>query len=499
MSRPTDHATPGESSAPNATVGRDLTPDEFRDAGHRLIDWIADFLAHPERHPVLSRVAPGEIRGQLPASAPGDPAPFDEILEDFERILVPGLTQWNHPGFLAYFPDGNSAIGTLADLLSTAMGQQAMLWRTSPAATELEEVTLGWLRRELGLPDAFEGVIYDTASTSTLHALAAARELRVDAVRELGLAARALPEMRVYCSDQTHSSVEKAAIVLGFGHRAVRKIQSDRRYRMDPEALAIALKEDLAAGHLPVAVVATVGTTSSGAVDPVPAIAEACRASGVWLHVDAAYAGSAALVPERRWILDGCDLADSIVVNPHKWLFTPFDLSAFFCRRMDVLAQAFALTPEYLRTSEAGDVRNLMDTGFQLGRRFRALKLWMVMRHFGVGGLRAQLAEHIRLAARFAALVDDSPSFERLADATFSLVCFRARPVSHAGDEAALDRLNAALMDRINAAGEIFLSHTRLDGRFTLRLAIGHLGTDQVWIDRAWRLLNEHLDALADP
>jgi aromatic-L-amino-acid decarboxylase len=371
---------------------------------------------------------------------------------------------------------------------------QAMLWRTSPAATELEEVTLGWLRTLLGLPATFEGVIYDTASVSTLHALAAARERAVPAVRSLGLAGRdTVPRMRVYGSDQTHSSIDKAAILLGLGQESVRKIESDSAFRMRPTVLADAIAEDRSRGWLPLAVVATVGTTSSTSIDPVRAVAELCRRESIWLHVDAAYAGVAAMVPGYEWILDGAAEADSLVVNPHKWMFTPFDLSVLYSRHMDVIRAAFALTPEYLKTIEAAPVRNLMDTGIQLGRRFRALKLWMVMRHFGTDGLRARLAEHMRLAQLFASWVEASAEFELLAPVPFSVVCFRANPGLPIAEA---DILNERILDSVNASGEIFISHTRLNGRYTLRLAIGNLHTTETHVRRAWELLREKLSSL---
>jgi aromatic-L-amino-acid decarboxylase len=403
-------------------------------------------------------------------------------------VLLPGITHWNHPGFFAYFAITGSAPGVLADLLSSALNVQAMLWRTSPSATELETVTLSWLRQLIGLPDTFEGVIYDTASVSTLHALAAAREAVVPNVRSAGLAGRSdVPRLRIYCSEQAHSSVDKAVILLGLGHDALRRVDVDEEFRMEGDALDASIKEDKRNGWLPVAVVATVGTTSTTSVDPVRAIARVCKKHKVWLHVDAAYAGVAAMVPDFAWILDGADKADSCVVNPHKWLFTPFDLSAFYCRRMDVVRQAFALVPDYLKTVEAAPVRNLMDTGIQLGRRFRALKLWMVLRHFGADGIRQRLAEHIRLAQLFAGWVDASPDFVRSAPAPLSVVCFRAD---------ADDAFNERLLDAVNANGEVFLSHTRLNDRFVLRLAIGNLRTTEAHVARAWALLQEHAQRL---
>ena len=460
-----------------------MDPEAFRREAYRIADWIAEYLAAPERYPVLSRVRPGEIRSALPAAAPEHGEPFEDIFRDFERILLPGITHWNHPGFFAYFATSGSAPGILADFLSAALNVQAMLWRTSPSATELEEVALAWLRRLIALPDGFDGVIYDTASISTLHALAAAREHAVDGVRAQGLAGRpGLAPLRVYCSEQAHSSVDKAVILLGLGHDAVRRIACDAEFRMRPDALADAIEGDRRDGATPVAVVATVGTTSTTSVDPVGAIAAICQREKIWLHVDAAYAGVAAMIPEFRWLLADAAAADSMVVNPHKWLFTPFDLSVLYCRRMDVLRAAFSLTPEYLKTAEADTVRNLMDTGVQLGRRFRALKLWMVLRHFGAEGLRKRIGEHIRLARTFAGWVDADPDFERTAPAPLSVVCFRARQS---------DEFNAALLDRLNATGEVFLSHTRLDGVFTLRLAIGNLHTTERHVARAWTLIKQ--------
>ncbi|MGH9313859.1 MAG: pyridoxal phosphate-dependent decarboxylase family protein [Vicinamibacterales bacterium] len=474
-----------------------MNADDFRAHGHQLVDWIAEYLEHSDRYPVLSRVAPGDVRRALPADAPRDGEPFDAIFADFERVILPGITHWNHPGFFAYFAITGSGPGVLAEFLSAALNVQAMLWRTSPAATELEEVALGWLRKLLHLPDGFEGVIYDTASIASLHALAAARQAAIPGVGERGLAGRTdVPPLRVYASEHAHSSIDKAVVLLGLGRDGLRRIPADDRFRLLPAALEAAIAEDRAAGIRPIATVATVGTTSTTSVDPVPAIADVCARHGLWLHVDAAYAGVAAMVPGCEATLAGCDRADSLVVNPHKWLFTPFDLSAFYTRRMDDVRAAFSLTPEYLRTTEVGDARNLMDTGIQLGRRFRALKLWMVLRHFGSEGLRTRLAEHMRLARLFAAWIDADPSFERLAPVPFSVVCFRARPAAIADNAAALDALNERLLDRVNASGEVFLSHTRLNGVFTIRLAIGHLRTAEPHVRRAYDLLGAELSRL---
>jgi len=471
------------------TSPADMPLEEFRRFGHQVVDWIADYLAGIERYPVLARVRPGEIRERLPAHPPREGERFEAILRDFEQILMPGITHWNHPGFMAYFAITGSGPGILGELLAAALNVNAMLWRTSPAATELEQVVLDWLRQMLGLPPEFEGVIYDTASISSLCALAAAREAVGMGVREEGLAGR--PRLRLYASEEAHSSIEKAAIVLGLGQVGVRKIPTDDAFRMDVGALERAIEEDRAAGWHPFCVVATVGTTSTTSSDPVPEIARVCERSGLWLHVDAAYAGAAAIVPEFRHVLEGCERADSLVVNPHKWLFTPIDLSAFYSRRMDVVRRAFSLVPEYLRTGEE-EVRNFMDYGPQLGRRFRALKLWMVIRYFGQEGLAARLREHIRLAHQFAAWVDADPDFERLAPTPLSTVCFRARPRALALSEADLDRFNEAVLDAVNATGECFLSHTRVRGRLALRLAIGNVRTTERHVRRAWELLRAH-------
>jgi len=474
---------------------RDMDAATFRREAYRVVDWLADYLEQPERYPVLSSVAPGAITSQLPDHAPQHGESFDRIFTDFERVIVPGLTHWNHPGFFAYFAISASGPGILAEMLAAGLNVQAMLWRTSPAATELEEVALGWLRDLMGLPRSFEGVIYDTASISTMHALAAAREAAVPEVRRLGLAHRSLGMPRIYCTEHTHSSIDKAALALGLGLESIRRVPVDDRFAMRPAELAEMIAADRARGDLPVAIVATVGTTSSTSIDPVREVASIATRERIWLHVDAAYAGVMAILPAWRHILDGADAADSLVVNPHKWLFTPFDLSALYCRRMDVLRAAFSLVPEYLRTPEPGAVRNLMDTGVQLGRRFRALKLWMVLRYFGADGIRERLEEHIRLARLFASWVDASPSFERAADVPFSVVCFRCRPPGMA-DGDAIDRLNASLMDAVNQTGEVFLSHTKLGGRFVIRLAVGNLRTTERHVQRAWELLQEHAGRL---
>ena len=474
--------------------------ESFRRDGHRLIDWIAEYLAHPERYPVLAQAEPGQVRRTLPEEPPEQPESLEAILQDVEKIIVPGLTHWNHPGFFGYFAITGSGPGILGELLSAAFNVNAMLWRTAPAATELEELVLDWLRQLLGLPPEFMGLINDTASVSSLCAIAAAREALGLRVREEGLAGRSdLPRLRLYTSEQAHSSIEKAAIVLGLGQAGVEKIVVDEEFRLRSEVLEAAIKEDLKAGWKPFCVVATVGTTSTTSVDPVPEIAEICEQYKLWLHVDAAYAGAAAILPEKRWALAGCERADSIVVNPHKWLFVPIDCSAFYCRHPSILKQAFSLVPEYLRTPEEDRVRNLMDYGIQLGRRFRALKLWMVLRAFGSEGLRQHLRAHIALAERFQGWIKASPNFELLAPASFSVVCFRGRPHGLSAcpeTEAYLSRLNESTLEAVNRTGEVFLSHTELNGRFALRLAIGNLRTTEAHVRRAWELLQEHSERL---
>lgn len=501
-----------------ASLG-DMSADDFRRYGHQVVEWIANYLAHPERYPVFSQNHPNQVKEALPSKPPEHGEAMEAMLADLDRLIVPGITHWNHPAFFAYFSISSSAPGILGEMLSAALNVNAMLWRTSPSATELEEVTLGWLRQMIGLPNEFEGVIYDTASISSLCAIAAARESVSElSVREQGLGGSNI-RLRLYASEQAHSSIDKAAITLGIGSEGVRKVPTDSEFRMDASVLARAIEEDRAAGWLPFCVVATVGTTSTTSIDPVAQIADVCKREDLWLHVDAAYGGSAAILPEMRHVLEGCDRADSLVVNPHKWLFVPVDLSALFCRRLDVLRQAFSLVPEYLRSPDNDEARNFMDYGPQLGRRFRALKLWFVMRYFGTEGLAARIREHIAMAREFAEWVDLSPDFERLAPVPFSVVCFRAHPreykegaaISLAGKARAphsrrdvgfvennLETLNERLMKEVNRRGKVFLSHTKLKDVFTLRLAIGNIRTTRDHVKMAWDELNEVLGKIED-
>jgi aromatic-L-amino-acid decarboxylase len=482
----------------------DMSADEFRRHGHAIVDWIADYFGRIEQLPVLAQVQPGTLISKLPAAPPEAGEPMEELIADIDRLIVPALTHWNHPGFFAYFATSTSAPGIFGEMLSAAFDVKALLWRAAPAAQELEEVALSWLRQMIGLPDTFSGIIYDTASVSTLHAIAAAREGLDLCVREDGMSGRTdLPLLRVYASEQAHSSIEKCVITLGLGQRSLRKIPADAAFRMDPTALARAIEEDRAAGHLPFCVVATVGTTSTSSIDPVPAIADLCERERLWLHVDAAYAGSAAVVPELRPILKGSERADSLVLNPHKWLFTPFDLSVLYTKRMNLLHRAFSLVPEYLRTleHEREAVRNHSEYGIQLGRRFRALKLWMCIRYFGHDGLAARIREHCRLARLFAAWVESEPGWELLAPVPLGLVCFRACPPrdGEAADERAarLNHLNEQIMHAVNASGEAFLSHTKLHDRFTLRVAIGNIRTTEAHVARVWQLLRDACERLS--
>jgi aromatic-L-amino-acid decarboxylase len=479
----------------------DMSREEFRRFGHQLIDWISDYFDRIENLPVLAQIEPGDLKAQLSKGPPPTGESMDQIIADVDRLIVPALTHWCHPSFFAYFATSTSAPGIFGELLTAAFDNKAMLWRTSPASTELEEVTLDWLRQMMGLDKGYSGIIYDTASVSSLHAIAAAREGTEQRVREEGMSGRNdLPLLRVYTSEQAHSSIEKAVITLGLGQRGLRKIPTDSGFRMDAQALAQAIDEDKRNGYIPFCIVATVGTTSTAAIDPVREIVPIGEKHQMWLHVDAAYAGSAAIVPEFRQILDGCERADSVVVNPHKWLFTPFDLSVLYCRHMDLLRMAFSLVPEYLRTPEQEKVRSGSDYGIQLGRRFRALKLWMVIRYFGHEGLAARIREHCRLARLFASWIDESGSWELLAPVSLALVCFRARPemhgISHEEQSRRLDALNEAIMHGVTATGKALLSHTRLNDKLSLRLSIGNIRTTEKHVREVWNLLNEQLGIL---
>jgi aromatic-L-amino-acid/L-tryptophan decarboxylase len=469
----------------------DMSPAEFRKHGHEVIEWIADYLARPDKWPVLPNVRPDELRNALPQSPPLRGDEMEAILEDFKKVIVPATTHWNHPAFMAYFANSSTAAGVLGEALTAALNVNAMLWRTSPAATELELLTLDWLRQMLGLPADCFGAIADTASSNTLYALTAAREMHPELrIREQGMAARKdLPPVFIYCSEEAHSSVDKAVMTLGFGLRALRKIPTDQHLRMDARALAETVDGDRRAGATPLAVVATVGTTSTTAIDPVPAIADICEQQKMWLHVDASYGGVAAILPEMRYVLDGCDRAASVVVNPHKWLFTPMDCSVLYTRRPDLMKRAFQHTSDYLVVDDGRDAVNLMDYGIALGRRFRALKLWFVIRYFGVEGLASLIREHVRIARLLAGWIDADGEFERMAEADFSTVVFRHRLPGMA--EGVLDEHNARILEAVNRSREVYLSHTRVRGSYSLRLAIGNIHTTETHVRRAFDLVKE--------
>jgi aromatic-L-amino-acid decarboxylase len=461
-----------------------MDPETFRAEAHRVVDWMADYLRDVEARPVLPDVTPGALRRALPEAPPEQGERFDRIFADFERLIVPGMTHWGHPRFFAYFAANYSPPSILAEMLTATLGAQCMSWITSPAATELEQVMMSWLARLLDLPDSFTGVIQDTGSTSTLVALISARDR---ATRNGGRPGA----LRVYASQEAHSSVAKGVRLAGYGDGALRLIETDATFAMRPERLAAAIAEDRAAGLAPACVVATVGTTSSTALDPLRPIGECCRREQVWLHVDAAWAGSAAMLPELRPILDGIEHADSFFFNPHKWLLVNFDCSAYFVRDVDSLLRSFALTPEYLKTAQDADVVNFRDWGPQLGRRFRALKLWFVLRSYGVSGLRAMLRQHIALGHEFAGWVGSQPGFEVLAPSPVALVCFRHVPAALGGDEAALAAHNRRVLDRVNRSGRAFLTHTTLAGRYAIRMAIGQRLTRREHVAEAWEVIRE--------
>jgi aromatic-L-amino-acid decarboxylase len=476
----------------------DMDPEAFRAAAHAVVDVMADYLAGVEAHAVFPSIEPGSIAPRFPASAPEEPEALETILADYRRLVEPNATHWQHPGFLAYFATTASGAGILGEMLTATLGQNPMLWRTSPIGTELEGVVVGWLRGALGLPPEFDGLLTDTASTSSLIALAGAREAAGIGAAVDGLSGRSdVPQLRVYASAEAHSSIEKACMTLGLGREALVRVPTNERFEMRADELSRAIAADRDAGRRPIAIVATVGTTSSTSADPVAAAADLAAEHRLWLHVDAAYAGAVAIAPELREAFAGWERADSIVVNPHKWLFTPLDASLLLTRRMPLLRDAFSLVPEYLRTLDrAAPVRDYNEYTPQLGRRFRALKLWMQLRWFGLEGLRRRIRRHIELAREFAAWVDAEPGWERVAPVPFSTVCFR-----YVGgpDGAGRDELNAAIMDAVNRSGEVFLSHTRLDGRFVIRLAIGNLRTEERHVARAWQLLREAAARLSAP
>jgi aromatic-L-amino-acid decarboxylase len=473
-------------SQPAPTLG-DIPADVFREHLHRIADWIADYRENIADRPIAPNAKPGAVLAQLAAAPPETSTSLDEILADVERIIVPGVAHWAHPQFMSYFGCTTTSPGILAEMITAALNVNSMTWRTAPAATELETLVLNWLRHWLGLPDEFSGVVYDTASISTMHALAVAREEASTSVRTLGLSGRSeLPIFRIYVSDQAHSSIDKGAIALGLGEHNVRRLPCDSQFRMNVATLREAVVSDLRHGFKPLAVVATVGTTSTASIDPVGEIAEVCSQYQMWLHIDAAYGGGLALLPEHQWVTDGWADADSLVINPHKMLFVPFDFSALYVRDIERLRRLFTLVPEYLHLRDpAGAEINYMDYGVQLGRRFRALKAWVVWRAFGREGIAARIREHLRLAQLFASWVREDPRFELSAPVIMGVVCFRLK---HADDKTA-DQQNSATVARINASGHAYLTQTKLRGRIVMRLGLGNILTNEEHVRRVWEII----------
>ena len=461
--------------------------DVFRSEAHKMVDWIADYYAHIEKYPVKANIKPGSVFSAIPDSPPSEPEDMKHIFSDFESIIMPGITHWQSPGFFAYFPANTSFPSLLAEMLSSALGAQCMKWETSPAATELEEAVMNWLRKMTGLPANFEGVIQDTASTSTLCAILTAREKSTAFdVNNKGMAA--YKGMRVYCSTEAHSSVEKAVKIAGIGRENLVKIGTDKEFRMDPALLEKAITGDIQNGFRPVCVVAAMGTTGSTAVDPVEEIARICSKYNIWLHVDAAYAGTALILPEYRYLLKGIDQADSFVFNPHKWLFTNFDCSAYFVKDSESLINTFKLVPEYLKSQIQEHVNDYSNWGIQLGRRFRALKLWFVIRSFGVTGLQEKVRHNIALAQELKSRIEQHEQFELLAPVEFGLVCFRFHPRG-IEDTDILNRMNEQLLLSVNATGKVYLTHTKLDGKYTLRMVTSQTNIERSHVEQAWNLL----------
>jgi aromatic-L-amino-acid decarboxylase len=471
-----------------------MQPDEFRREAHRLVDWMADYLALVERYPVRAQVEPGEIAAQLPAAPPAGPEPMAEIFADFERIVLPGMTHWQHPGFFAYFPANSSPPSVLAEMLTATLAAQCMLWQTSPAATELETRVLDWLRQMIGLPEGFAGVIQDSASSATLCAILTARE-RATAWRANEEGLGACPKLTFYTSEEAHSSVEKGIKIAGLGRRQLRLIPTGDDFAMRPALLEAAIREDRARGLVPAGVVASLGTTGVGAVDPLRPIAEICSAQDLYLHVDAAWAGSALLLDEQRWMIEGIGTADSFVFNPHKWLLTNFDCSAHFVRDPDQLVRTLSILPHYLMSREADAVIDYRDWSVPLGRRFRALKLWFVIRAYGVERLKAMLREHIAWTAELASQIEAEPDFELTTPANLALLTFRYRP--EGADDQALDALNERLLHALNDDGRLYLTQTRVRGRYVIRFAIGQALTRREHIQRAWQVITETAQRLS--
>ncbi|MCX6325763.1 MAG: aminotransferase class I/II-fold pyridoxal phosphate-dependent enzyme [Bacteroidia bacterium] len=465
-----------------------MTPDEFRRHAHELVEWMAGYMENVENFPVKSSAVPGEIFKKIPDSPPLHSEPFNSLMRDFDEIIIPGITHWQNPNFFAYFPANISPPSILAEMLIATLGAQCMIWETSPAAAELEEKMMIWLRDMIGLPSGFEGVIEDSASTATLAAILTARE-RITNFSINNEGAEHAGTLKVYCSDQTHSSVEKAVKICGIGRRNLVKISVKEDFSMDPEKLKEAIIHDKKCGHIPCCVVATIGTTGTTAVDPLRAIGEVCRENDVWLHVDAAMAGTALILPEFQWMLDGREFIDSFVFNPHKWMFTNFDCTAYFVKDARALIKTFEVLPEYLKTRTRGKVNDYRDWGVPLGRRFRALKLWYVIRSYGTEGLRDKVRYHISIAAQLSEMISRETDFEILAPVIISLVCFRYNPAGNNEDKT--NALNEKLNHLLNDSGKLYLSHTVLNGKYTLRMVTAQANVTLEHVEKAWDLIKK--------
>ncbi|OWY24479.1 aminotransferase class V-fold PLP-dependent enzyme [Sphingobacteriales bacterium UPWRP_1] len=473
-----------------------MTPQQFRQYAHQVADWMADYLENIEQYPVKAQVQPDQILEQLPDMPPSHAEDFDKIIADFNDLILPGITHWQHPSFFAYFPANSSPASVLAEMLTATLAAQCMLWDTSPAAAELEERMLDWLKQLTGLPQNLHGTLYDGASTATLSAILAAREKATGfAVNRHGFTANTAV-LRVYTSAEAHSSVEKAAKMAGIGQENVVKIPVDAHFRLNPKLLAEAIAADIRQDYTPLCVVATLGTTGCTAIDPLEEIAQICNQYLVWLHVDAAYAGTALLLPEYRWMLKGIEQADSFVFNPHKWLFTNFDCSAFYVKDKETLLQTFSILPEYLKTENRNRVNNYSEWSPQLGRRFRALKLWFVLRSYGVQQLQEKIRHHINLAHSLSHQIKQHPFFEIAAPVTLNLVCFRLAPPRLQQQPDALNALNEQLLQRLNQSGKMYLSHTKLNGLYTLRMVTGQTNVEKKHVESAWKLIQTHATAL---
>lgn len=465
-----------------------MTPDEFRTYAHELVEWMAGYMENTGDYPVKSQVKPGDIFRSLPDNPPSDPEPFGMLMNDLDKVIMPGITHWQSPNFFAYFPANASPPSVLAEMITATLGAQCMIWETSPAAAELEEKMMNWLREMTGLPSSFEGVIQDSASTATLSAILSAREKVTGfAVNEEGSGVAG--KLRVYCSTQTHSSVEKAVKIAGIGRKNLVKIAVLDDFSMDPDRLREAVDSDIAKGYVPVCVVASIGTTGTTAVDPLRAIGEICSSRKIWLHIDAAMGGTALILPEFRWMIDGSEYFDSFVFNPHKWMFTNFDCTAYFVRDASALIRTFELLPDYLKTRTRGLVNDYRDWGVPLGRRFRALKLWSVIRTYGVKGLQEKVRLHISLAAGLEKWIREEPDFEITAPRVISVVCFRYKPAGKNTEE--LNAINEKLNHTLNDTGKIYLTHTSLNGMYTLRMVTAQTNVTEEHVQKAWEQIRQ--------